>query len=84
MLALLTRTSYSHTSRYVSWLEAEGFIERQGRNPDNRITFRNTGKARAHPETPYPPIRPTDFHSPGSAWRRRLLPDSCFAPTHTP
>ena len=58
--SLLTRTSYSHTSRYVSWLEAEGFIERQGRNPDNRITFRNTGKARAHPETPYPPIRPTD------------------------
>ena len=58
--ALMTRASYSHVCRYVNWLRAEGYVECQGRDGSNKLLFRNTGKARANPETPDPPIKPTD------------------------
>jgi len=57
---LMTRASFRHVRRYVDWLENEGFVERAGRNGSNAITYRNTGKARMSPETPFPPVRETD------------------------
>lgn len=58
--ALMTRACYSHSLRYLAWLESEGFVERMGKNEGNATMFRNTAKARQTPETPYPPIKPTD------------------------
>ena len=58
--SLMTRVSYSHATKYMAWLEAEGFVQRTGRNENNAFTYKKTEKARAHPETPYPPIKPTD------------------------
>lgn len=58
--SLLTRISYPHASRYVSWLEEEGYVCRVGRNSKHAITYANTTRARQSPETPYPPIRETD------------------------
>lgn len=58
--ALMTRASYTHVLRYVGWLEGEGFIARAGQDGKRAVTYRNTEKARATPETPYPPIKTTD------------------------
>lgn len=58
--ALMTRVSYTHILRYVTWLEGEGFVERAGRDSKRATLFRATGKAQATPETPYPPVRETD------------------------
>ncbi len=58
--SLMTRASYSHILRYVNWLEEQGMVERAGRNERNAILYRNTAKAQASPETPYPPIRDSD------------------------
>lgn len=59
--SLMTRVSYSYVARYANWLESEGFIMKQGRNSEKRSVFRNTEKARLHPETPYPPQAPADL-----------------------
>lgn len=58
--ALMTRVSYTHILRYVTWLEGAGFVERAGRDSRRATLFRATGKAQATPETPYPPVRETD------------------------
>lgn len=58
--ALMTRVSYTHILRYVTWLEGAGFVERAGRDSRRATLFRATGKAQATPETPYPPVRAAD------------------------
>lgn len=58
--SMMTRASYTHALRYVSWLEDAGFVERCGKKGKNSIIYRNTVKAQATPETPYPPLRETD------------------------
>ena len=58
--ALLTRISYTQASRYFSWLEEEGYLERAGRDTKKAVLYRATTKAAASPETPYPPLREAD------------------------
>ncbi|MBQ7607504.1 MAG: hypothetical protein IJU76_05990 [Desulfovibrionaceae bacterium] len=55
--SMMTRVSYTHALRYVSWLEEEGFVSRVGKNVKQAIIYAATGKALSTPETPFPPIR---------------------------
>ena len=54
---MLTRVSYTHTLRYVNWLEGEGYVRKQGKDAKQANTYAATSKAQASPETPYPPAR---------------------------
>lgn len=58
--ALMTRVSYTRVLRYCTWLQEEGYIERQGKAANQANTWRATRKAEQTPETPYPPLRETD------------------------
>jgi predicted transcriptional regulator len=58
-MAVSTRASYTMASRYINWLEEEGFVARHGRK-GNTAKYRTTSKAREELQTPYPPIAPSD------------------------
>lgn len=58
--SMMTRLSYTQAHRYCTWLEGEGYIERQGKDARQATTWRATLKAVHTPETPFPPLRETD------------------------
>lgn len=53
-LALYTRASYTHASKFCGWLLEEGYIAMTGKNGLNKL-YSATNKAMMAPETPRPP-----------------------------
>ena len=53
--SMLTGQNNTHVSRYVNWLEGEGYVEIIGKGENNTRLYRATKKAREYPETPVAP-----------------------------
>lgn len=52
---MLTGQNNTHVSRYVNWLESEGYVEIIGKGDNNARLYKGTLKARQTPETPIAP-----------------------------
>ena len=58
-MSLCTRASYTHASKYCTWLQEEGYIEVMGKKGLVKL-YRATTKATSSPETPLPPKKVHD------------------------
>lgn len=81
--SLMTGKDSSHVSKYINWLESEGYVRCSGKDKQARC-YSATQKAKMNPETPMPAYKDSDpfeeERAAGAKIVRLLLCDNLYSP----